>query len=59
MASLYLSSSTPVDNDDRNDVDMNTSTVPNLVKPNAESNALINVYQGLSQGGGGEKGGGT
>ena len=56
---MYLSSSTPVENDDRNDVDMNTSTVPNLVKPNAESNALINVYQGLSQGGGGEKGGGT
>lgn len=55
---MYLSSSTPVENDDRNDVDMNTSTVPNLVKPNAESNALINVYQGLSQEGDGEKGGG-
>ena len=56
MVSMHLSSSATVDSNDGNDVDMNTSTVPNLVKPNTESNALINVSQGLCQGGGGGKG---
>ena len=41
VAPMHLSSSAPVDNNDGNGVDRNTSTVPNLVKLNAESNVLI------------------
>ena len=47
MASISLSSSAPVDSNDGNDID--TSTVPNLVKPNAKNNALMDISQELCQ----------
>lgn len=52
------SPSAPVDSNDENDVHMNTSAVPNLVKPNAENNVLIDISQELCQEKDGEKGGG-
>ena len=44
VTSISHSSSAPVDSNDGNDVDMNTFIVPDLVKPNAENNALISIY---------------
>ena len=35
----------PFDSNDENDTDINTSAVTNLVKPNAEHNALMNILK--------------
>lgn len=36
VTSILISSSTPADSNDENDVDMNSCAIPDLVKPNVE-----------------------
>ena len=45
VASIPLVSSAPLDSNDGNGVDMNTSALPNLVKPNVKSNVLMDISQ--------------
>lgn len=36
VTSIFISSSAFADSNDENDVDMNASAIPNIVKPNVE-----------------------
>ena len=54
VTSIPISSSTPDDSNDDNDVDMNSSAIPSQTKRG--KNELIDISQGLCQGGGGGKG---